>query len=90
LLEGVGASREELADLLDVRVWVQTDRATIDRRNDRRGADDGWLAEELPWLAVRRPWEHADLIVDGTPILVYNPSIELVVSSGPLREGGRN
>jgi hypothetical protein len=84
LLEGVGASREELADLLDARLWVQTDRATIDRRNEGRGADNGWLAEELPWVAARRPWEHADLIVDGTPMFVYNPSIELVVSDGPL------
>ena len=84
LLEGVGASREELADLLDARLWVQTARATIDRRNEGRGADDGWLAEELPWVAARRPWEHADLIVDGKPILAYNPSIEFVVSRGPL------
>jgi len=84
LLEGVGASREELADLLDARLWVQTDRATIDRRNEGRGADNGWLAEELPWVAARRPCEHADLIVDGTPVLAYNPSIELVASPGPL------
>ncbi|MBV9602900.1 MAG: hypothetical protein JOZ87_39450 [Chloroflexi bacterium] len=84
LFEGVGASREELADLLDARLWVQTARATIDRRNAGRGADNGWLAEELPWVAARRPWEHADLIVDGTPMRVYNPSIELVTSDGPL------
>jgi hypothetical protein len=88
LFEGVGASREELADLLDARPWVQTDRATIDRRNEGRGADDGWLAEELPWLAARQPWEHADLIVDGAPTLAHNSSIELVVSDGPLRQTG--
>ncbi|HEY1297815.1 MAG TPA: hypothetical protein VGJ60_32445 [Chloroflexota bacterium] len=84
LLEGVGASREELADLLDARLWVQTARATIDRRNEGRGADDGWLAEELPWVAAHRPWEHADLIIDGTPILGHDPGIEIVVGDGPL------
>jgi hypothetical protein len=36
LLEGVGSSRQELAHLLDARLWVQTDQTEIDRRNDAR------------------------------------------------------
>jgi hypothetical protein len=48
LLEGVGASRDELEQLLDARLWVQTDQTEIDRRNAARDAADGWLAEELP------------------------------------------
>lgn len=85
LLEGVGASREELDHLLDARVWVQTDRTITDRRNEGRGGDDGWLEEELPWLAVRRPWRHADLVVAGAPTLTHDPRTEMVVSNGPLR-----
>ena len=84
VLEGVGASRDELAHLLDARIWVQTDQAEIDRRNKARGADDGWLEEELPWVAVHRPWEHADLVIAGSPMLSHNPQIEVVVADGPL------
>ena len=84
LLEGVGSSREELAPLLDARLWVQAERATIERRNAARGADEGWLAEELPWVAGHRPWQHADLIVAGTPTLPHDPHTEIVVADGPL------
>jgi hypothetical protein len=66
VFEGVGASRDVLAHLLDARVWVQTDQAEIDRRNKARGGGEDWLKEELPWTAVHRPSEHADLVVDGS------------------------
>jgi hypothetical protein len=53
--------------------WMDRGReGAIDRRNEGRGADNGWLAEELPWVAARRPWERADLIVDRTPMLASN------------------
>jgi hypothetical protein len=84
LLEGVGASRQELAHLLDARFWVQTDQTEIDRRNEARGADNGWLEEELPWVAAHRPWAHADLVIAGTPMLPHDPAIEIVVADGPL------
>ena len=93
LLEGVGASREELAHLLDGRLWVQADRAACDWRDDdrvatgevTRSALDGWMAEELPFVAARRPWEHADLILAGTSSLPHDPATEVVVADGPLR-----
>ena len=85
VLEGVGASRDELAHLLDARLWVHSDLKEIDRRNEARGADKGWLAEEVPWVADHRPWRHADLIVAGTPKLAHDPHIEVVVADGPLR-----
>jgi hypothetical protein len=85
LLEGVGSSRDELAHLLDARLWVQADQAVIDRRNDARAADEGWLAEELPFIAARRPWEHADLVVAGTPTLSHDARTETVVADAPLR-----
>lgn len=93
ILEGVGSSREELSHLLDGRVWVQSDRAIADQRDrDRvaagqvaRSTVDAWMAEEMPFLAARRPWEHADLVVAGTPQLPYDPGAEVVVANGPLR-----
>ena len=84
LFEGVGASRDELAHLLDARLWVQSDMGEIDRRNAARVGDDGWLAEELPWIAEHRPWEHADVVIAGTPTLPHDPRTEIVVADGPL------
>jgi hypothetical protein len=92
LLEGVGSSREELADLLNARLWVQSDWAITERRTDARISSGettrtgvaGWMAEELPFLAACRPWEHADLIIAGTPKLAYDPQTEVVVADGPL------
>jgi len=62
LLEGVGSSREELAHLLDARLWVQADWTVIERRNAVRVAAGettstgvaGLMAEELPFVAARR------------------------------------
>ena len=45
----------------------------------------GWMAEELPFVAARRPWEHADLIVAGTPMLPHDPGSQIVAAEGPLR-----
>ena len=94
LLEGVGSSREELSHLIDGRLWVQADRAITDRRdNDRvaagevaRSMVDAWMAEEVPFLAARRPWEQADLVLAGTPLLPHDPRQEVVVADGPLRQ----
>lgn len=96
LLEGVGSSREELADLLSARLWVQSDWAVTERRNDARIAANettrdklaGWISEELPFVAARRPWEHADLIVAGSPTLPFDPRTEMVVADGPLHSIG--
>jgi uridine kinase len=80
IIEGVGASRSELTDWLDVAVWVQSDFAEAERRGIARDVASGvngdadatiafwhtWMAEELPFFARDRPWERADLIVAGT------------------------
>jgi hypothetical protein len=92
LLEGVGSSREELARLLDARLWVQADRVATDRRDDdrvaagafTRSAAEEWMAEELPFLATRRPWEKADLVLAGTPQLPHDSRSEVVVADGHL------
>lgn len=93
LLEGVGSSREELSHLLDGRLWVQADRAVTDQRDEdrvaagevTRSAIEGWMAEELRFIAARRPWEHADIVVAGTPSLPHDSRMEVVVADGPLR-----
>ena len=92
VLEGVGSSREELAHLLDGRLWVQANRVATERRNDRRVAAgettraglESWMAEELPFIAARRPWEHAALVVARTPTLPHDPRAEIAVADGPL------
>jgi hypothetical protein len=92
LLEGVGSSREELAHLLDARVWVQADQRITERRNDQRVATgevtrsvlEQWLAEEHEFVRARRPWTKADLIMAGTPELTHDPRTEVVVATGPL------
>jgi hypothetical protein len=42
-----------------------------------------WEAEERPFLAVERPWERADLVIDGAPELPPDPATELVVAAHP-------
>jgi hypothetical protein len=80
IVEGVGASRTELTDWLDVSCWVQSDFAEAERRGLARDIASGvngdaettiafwhtWMAEELPFFDSDRPWERADLILAGT------------------------
>lgn len=92
IVEGVGASRRELAGLIDVAVWTQSDFADAKRRGLRRdiaerGLDDAtaerewdeWMVEEVPFLLADRPWERADLIVAGAPVLPHDPEAEVLV-----------
>jgi len=85
VVEGVGAGRRELADLVDAVVWVQADFAEAERRGIERDVAAGrsraeatsfwheWMAEELPFLARQRPWERADLVVAGSPSDIGSP-----------------
>ncbi len=74
IIEGVGAARTELSSHLDAVVWVQSDfDIARDRGIERDGGDqaaedfwDEWMAAELSFLAEHRPWDRADLIVNGT------------------------
>jgi pantothenate kinase len=79
VLEGVGAARAELADLVDLAVWVQSDREVARERGLERDVAgwDEWQAEEVPFLARDRPWERADVIVAGTGLA---PAGELLVA----------
>lgn len=90
IVEGVGAARREIAHLIDVAIWVQSDEQETERRNLARVGQAGgmpteqnhrdWMAEEIPFQAGQRSWEHADLIVCGTPQIPFDPATELVVA----------
>ena len=89
VMEGVGAGRRDLADLVDATVWVQADADTIRRRAiEREGGDAAaeafwaeWDAQEAPFLLRERPWARADLVINGTPDLPHDPRTQLVVGS---------
>ncbi len=82
VVEGVGAARASLtafAAPAQVVVWVQADRAVARGRGlardvvlgrTRAEAEEFWAAwdaHELPFLDIEKPWERADLIVNGMP-----------------------
>ncbi len=87
VLEGVGSAATELADLLDAVIWVQSDFGEAERRGIARDIAQGvngdaadatafwhaWMADELAFQNVQRPWERADVIVAGTRAGVADP-----------------
>lgn len=91
VVEGVGAGRRELAGLIDVLVWVQSDFAEAERRGIARDIASGvngdaqattafwheWMASEIPFLERDRPWERADFVVAGA-----SPDAATVVVAG--------
>jgi hypothetical protein len=95
IIEGVGVSRQELAPLVDVTVWVQSDFAEAKRRGMTRDmADlgrnetealrlwDEWEAEEVPFLLDDQPWRRATFTVGTASSLPHNAETEVVLSRG--------
>jgi hypothetical protein len=93
IIEGVGVARRELAPLVDVMVWVQSDFAEAKRRGIHRdmvelGRDedealrfwDEWAAEEVPFLLADQPWRRAHVIVGAASSLPHDAETEVVVS----------
>ncbi|MGL5927357.1 MAG: hypothetical protein ACRCY8_00340, partial [Dermatophilaceae bacterium] len=78
VVEGVGAARHELVPRADLVIWMQSDDAQARRRGIARDVEAGrsaaeaeafwdeWMTHERPFLDAERPWERADLVVDGT------------------------
>lgn len=96
ILEGVGAARRELMHLLDLVIWIQADLEEAKARGiERDGGDteaaefwEEWMSEEFPFLADQRPWERADVVVNGTPEETHDPLKEIVIAqSSRLRTG---
>ncbi|NNF87671.1 MAG: hypothetical protein HKM97_04020 [Acidimicrobiia bacterium] len=75
IVEGVGAARRELVPYVDAVLWVQSDDAIARERGIARDGGnaeaiafwDEWMAAEEPFLEDHRPWDRADLVVNGTP-----------------------
>lgn len=96
LVEGTGARQRGHAALIDASVWVQADLVEAERRGLARDTASGvngdaeqaaafwhhWMAAELPFLAAQRPWEDADLVVNGTPTAPL--ADDHVEAAGPL------
>jgi hypothetical protein len=90
IIEGVGAGRSEVSQLIDTLVWVQADQQEAERRSLARvGLPGGprtvgdyreWMAEEEPFLTGQRTWERADMLVAGTPRIPFDPASEVVVA----------
>jgi hypothetical protein len=96
VIEGDGAGRREVADLIDALIWVQSDEREAERRVLTRIGKPNesptmrhhreWMAEEIPFNAAQRTWERADIIVCGTPNtpdapeIPYNPSTQIVIA----------
>jgi hypothetical protein len=74
IIEGVGASQQSVRSRLDVIIWVETPQSDREARDASRIAAGEtsaasyarWMAEENAYVAAERPWEYADLIVDGS------------------------
>ena len=73
LVEGVGVGRASLHEAFDVHLWVETPREIRLARDAVRVAAGemapadytAWMAEEEAHFAGDRPWERADLVVEG-------------------------
>lgn len=93
IVEGAGAARRELMDLVDAVVWVQSDMAEAERRGIERDGGDAaavsfwhlWMAEELPFMARQRPWTRANVIAAGTSSVPHDPANEVVVAEAASR-----
>lgn len=89
IIEGVGAGRQELTQLLDAVLWLQSDSVEAERRVILRDAGDAstsegrqaWMAEEIPFLASDRPWERATVIVAGTTHIRHDGVSEVVIAA---------
>ncbi|MCL2317340.1 MAG: hypothetical protein FWC46_09700 [Actinomycetia bacterium] len=79
IIEGVGAGRHELVPWACLVVWVQTPHAIArervltrdigidgDTRDEVAAFFENWAAAEVPFYLAERPWDRADLVVDGS------------------------
>lgn len=72
IVEGVGSSRNELAPLYDLRIWVDCPRDLRLRRGIERDGEKSrdrwerdWMPAEDRYVREHRPHERAEMIVSG-------------------------
>lgn len=84
IIEGVSSTRLPFAQAYHLRVFVGCPAGVRLQRGLRRDGAGAlrnwrrWMAEEDDFFAADRPWERADLIVDGCPIVAHDPTLEYV------------
>ena len=84
LVEGVSATRRELTPWIDFPIWSETNLQVAEKRGlERDGPENSdfwfeWQNSERPFLEQDRPWERAQLIVDGAPTLEHDPETHFV------------
>ena len=70
LVDGIYSSRRQLAEIYDLKVFVDTPIDTCRARALARGENQGgwvdrWLAAEQQYMTIERPRERADVVVSG-------------------------
>lgn len=77
IVEGNYTTRKELATFYDVRIWVECPRDLRLRRGLERDGEKArpvwenyWMPVEDLYVKTHKPFEYADLIIDGS----YTPS----------------
>jgi uridine kinase len=88
VVEGVGASQASVRAAYDVVIWVETDEPTrLARDLPRLAAGEisipdyhSWMAEENAYVTRERPWEEADLLVNGGDSIPHDRDREVVLN----------
>lgn len=98
IVEGTGSAQAMVRPLVDAVVWIQSDWEKAEVRGlarDIRQQDNGneqqtiafwheWMRHEVDFFATDRPWEHADLVLAGTPERRLEPGEFQVAATAPL------
>jgi uridine kinase len=85
VVEGVGSAARGIDQVATLKIWVEAPLSVRYQRGmDRDGESfrpywDDWAAAEDVHFARERTFERADLVVDGSSSLPYDPETELVV-----------
>ncbi|AAU17750.1 AAA family ATPase [Bacillus cereus] len=73
IIEGVYATRQELAGMYDLKIWVNCPRETRIKRGIARDGEaaremweNNWMVAEDMYVEIHKPHEFADFIIDGT------------------------
>ncbi|ADK05373.1 TPA: uridine kinase family protein [Bacillus anthracis] len=73
IIEGVYATRQELAGMYDLKIWVNCPRETRIKRGIARDGEaardmweNNWMVAEGMYVESHKPHEFADFIIDGT------------------------
>ena len=79
IIEGVYATRQELAGMYDLKIWVNCPRETRIKRGIARDGEaardmweNNWMVAEDMYVESHKPHEFADFIIDGTNNEVTN------------------